>query len=165
MLFCIISYSWWCHFSGPNLNGLFGRQSGTTAGYSYSTANKNMAVIWEEKTLYDYLLNPKKVWINWIIMVSYIFRSCLCWDYQIHSALLFVKIICACWVCKSNSTDPGGISSCSTFLERRWYSLDWRSHRNARTSFHIWRNLRHLKYLLRTFELPHFILQLEIDFK
>jgi cytochrome c len=48
-------------FSGPNLNGLFGRQSGTTAGYSYSTANKNMAVNWEEKTLYDYLLNPKKV--------------------------------------------------------------------------------------------------------
>lgn len=47
--------------SGPNLNGLFGRQSGTTPGYSYSTANKNMAVNWEEKTLYDYLLNPKKV--------------------------------------------------------------------------------------------------------
>ncbi|KAL6513206.1 Cytochrome c proximal, isoform B [Orobanche gracilis] len=45
---------------GPNLNGLFGRQSGTTAGYSYSAANKNMAVTWEEKTLYDYLLNPKK---------------------------------------------------------------------------------------------------------
>ncbi|KAG6473996.1 hypothetical protein ZIOFF_067916 [Zingiber officinale] len=49
------------HKQGPNLNGLFGRQSGTTAGYSYSAANKNMAVIWEEKTLYDYLLNPKKV--------------------------------------------------------------------------------------------------------
>ncbi|KAJ0743813.1 putative cytochrome c, class IA/ IB, cytochrome c-like domain superfamily [Helianthus annuus] len=46
--------------SWPNLNGLFGRQSGTTAGYSYSAANKNMAVIWEENTLYDYLLNPKK---------------------------------------------------------------------------------------------------------
>ncbi|KAG2375563.1 Cytochrome c-2 [Vigna angularis] len=45
---------------GPNLNGLFGRQSGTTPGYSYSAANKNMAVTWEEKTLYDYLLNPKK---------------------------------------------------------------------------------------------------------
>ncbi|XP_019266673.1 PREDICTED: cytochrome c-like [Nicotiana attenuata] len=27
---------------GPNLNRLFGRQSGTTAGYSYSAANKNM---------------------------------------------------------------------------------------------------------------------------
>ncbi|KAG6472198.1 hypothetical protein ZIOFF_069655 [Zingiber officinale] len=49
------------HKQGPNLNGLFGRQSGTTAGYSYSAANKNMAVIWEEQTLYDYLLNPKKV--------------------------------------------------------------------------------------------------------
>ena len=47
---------------GPNLNGLFGRQSGTTAGYSYSNANKSMAVIWEDNTLYDYLLNPKKVW-------------------------------------------------------------------------------------------------------
>lgn len=46
---------------GPNLNGLFGRQSGTTAGYSYSAANKNMAVTWGENTLYDYLLNPKKV--------------------------------------------------------------------------------------------------------
>ncbi|GKV32115.1 hypothetical protein SLEP1_g40744 [Rubroshorea leprosula] len=46
--------------TGPNLNGLFGRQSGTTPGYSYSAANKNMAVIWGENTLYDYLLNPKK---------------------------------------------------------------------------------------------------------
>ncbi|XP_028549110.1 cytochrome c-like [Dendrobium catenatum] len=49
------------HKQGPNLNGLFGRQSGTTSGYSYSTANKNKAVIWEESTLYEYLLNPKKV--------------------------------------------------------------------------------------------------------
>lgn len=47
--------------TGPNLNGLFGRQSGTTLGYSYSAANKNMAVNWGENTLYDYLLNPKKV--------------------------------------------------------------------------------------------------------
>ncbi|XP_059289565.1 cytochrome c isoform X2 [Lycium ferocissimum] len=35
-------------------------KSGTTAGYSYSAANKNMAVNWGENTLYDYLLNPKK---------------------------------------------------------------------------------------------------------
>ncbi|KMZ75218.1 Cytochrome c [Zostera marina] len=48
------------HKQGPNLNGLFGRQSGTAPGYSYSAANKNKAVIWEENTLYDYLLNPKK---------------------------------------------------------------------------------------------------------
>jgi len=45
---------------GPNLHGLFGRQSGTTAGYSYSAGNKNKAVIWGEDTLYEYLLNPKK---------------------------------------------------------------------------------------------------------
>ena len=45
--------------AGPNLNGLFGRQCGTTAGYS-STGNKNKAVVWEN-TLYEYLLNPKKV--------------------------------------------------------------------------------------------------------
>ena len=59
----LICFGFW-KFAGPNLNGLFGRQSGTTAGYSYSAANKNMAVTWEEKTLYDYLLNPKKVMIN-----------------------------------------------------------------------------------------------------
>ena len=46
---------------GPNLNGLFSRQSGTIDGYSYSAANKAKAVIWGEETLYEYLLNPKKV--------------------------------------------------------------------------------------------------------
>ncbi|CAI5998940.1 unnamed protein product [Closterium sp. NIES-64] len=49
------------HKQGPNLAGLFGRQSGTIEGYSYSNANKNAAVLWGEETLYDYLLNPKKV--------------------------------------------------------------------------------------------------------
>lgn len=50
--------------AGPNLNGLFGRQSGTTPGYSYSAANKGRAVHWGEDTLYEYLLNPKKVLIS-----------------------------------------------------------------------------------------------------
>lgn len=45
---------------GPNLGGLFGRQSGTIEGFSYSKANKEKAVLWEEGTLYTYLLNPKK---------------------------------------------------------------------------------------------------------
>ncbi|GAX80889.1 hypothetical protein CEUSTIGMA_g8324.t1 [Chlamydomonas eustigma] len=45
---------------GPNLGGIFGRTSGTVAGFSYSKANKEMAVEWGENTLYDYLLNPKK---------------------------------------------------------------------------------------------------------
>ena len=48
------------HKQGPNLNGLFGRQSGQAAGYSYSEANKNSGVVWEDKTLFDYLLAPKK---------------------------------------------------------------------------------------------------------
>ena len=45
---------------GPNLNGLFGRQSGQAAGFSYSEANLKKGVIWGEDTLFDYLLNPKK---------------------------------------------------------------------------------------------------------
>lgn len=45
---------------GPNLGGLFGRQSGQAAGFAYSKANKEKAVVWAEETLYDYLLNPKK---------------------------------------------------------------------------------------------------------
>ena len=62
MRFKLVSFQSICLlFSGPNLSGLFGRQSGTAAGYSYSTANKTKAVIWSEETLYEYLLNPKKV--------------------------------------------------------------------------------------------------------
>jgi cytochrome c len=48
------------HKQGPNLNGLFGRQSGQAEGYSYSTANKTSGVVWEQDTLFEYLLNPKK---------------------------------------------------------------------------------------------------------
>lgn len=48
------------HPQGPNLGGLFGRTSGQAAGFAYSKANKEKAVVWSENTLYDYLLNPKK---------------------------------------------------------------------------------------------------------
>ncbi|KAG2453559.1 hypothetical protein CHLRE_12g522600v5 [Chlamydomonas reinhardtii] len=48
------------HKQGPNLGGLFGRVSGTAAGFAYSKANKEAAVTWGESTLYEYLLNPKK---------------------------------------------------------------------------------------------------------
>lgn len=34
--------------------------AGTGEGYSYSTANKNSGVLWEEGTLFEYLLAPKK---------------------------------------------------------------------------------------------------------
>ncbi|KAI8149651.1 cytochrome c [Fennellomyces sp. T-0311] len=45
---------------GPNLHGLWNRQSGQVAGFSYTDANKNKGVVWEEQTLFDYLENPKK---------------------------------------------------------------------------------------------------------
>merc|ERR1712003_162173 len=48
------------HKQGPNLNGLWGRQSGQADGYSYSAANKNSGIIWEQQTMFDYLENPKK---------------------------------------------------------------------------------------------------------
>merc|ERR1712159_445311 len=45
---------------GPNLYGLFGRTAGTVPGYKYSQANKKSGVEWNEDTLFEYLLNPKK---------------------------------------------------------------------------------------------------------
>lgn len=48
------------HKQGPNLHGFVGRQSGQAPGYSYSAANKNSGVMWNEDTLFEYLLAPKK---------------------------------------------------------------------------------------------------------
>lgn len=44
---------------GPELNGLNGRKSGTAAGYSYSDANKNSGITWDEATFKDYIKDPK----------------------------------------------------------------------------------------------------------
>lgn len=43
---------------GPNLHGLFGRKAGTLDGFSYSFAMKLSGVVWDEKTLNEYLKNP-----------------------------------------------------------------------------------------------------------
>merc|ERR1711998_771167 len=48
------------NMTGPNLTGLFGRQSGTVDGYDYSRANKESGITWSEKVLDEYLVNPKK---------------------------------------------------------------------------------------------------------
>ena len=44
---------------GPNLNALIGRKSGSVEGYSYSEANKNSGLTWDEDTFREYIKNPK----------------------------------------------------------------------------------------------------------
>ena len=44
---------------GPVLNGVVGRPAGTYPGYSYSEANKNSGLVWDEATLKEYLKNPR----------------------------------------------------------------------------------------------------------
>jgi len=44
---------------GPNLNGIIGRKSGSVAGYSYSVANKESGITWDEATFRDYIKDPK----------------------------------------------------------------------------------------------------------
>ncbi|KAI1187751.1 cytochrome c rosellinia necatrix [Nemania serpens] len=45
---------------GPALHGLFGRKTGSVEGYSYTDANKQKGIEWNEETLFTYLENPKK---------------------------------------------------------------------------------------------------------
>ena len=44
---------------GPELNGLDGRKSGTAEGYSYSNANKNSGITWNEAVFKEYIKDPK----------------------------------------------------------------------------------------------------------
>lgn len=43
---------------GPSLAGVFGRASGSVAGYSYSPAMKNAHLTWDDQTLDKFLQNP-----------------------------------------------------------------------------------------------------------
>ena len=44
---------------GPVLIGLIGRKSGSVEGYSYSAANKNSGITWDEATFSEYIRDPK----------------------------------------------------------------------------------------------------------
>ncbi|XP_076460801.1 cytochrome c [Babylonia areolata] len=48
------------HKTGPNLNGLIGRKTGQSPGFSYTDANKSKGIVWGKDTLFTYLENPKK---------------------------------------------------------------------------------------------------------
>ncbi|ORE03038.1 cytochrome c, partial [Rhizopus microsporus var. microsporus] len=45
----------------PNLHGIFGRKTGQVSGYRYSEVNLQKGIIWNEKFLGIYLINPKKL--------------------------------------------------------------------------------------------------------
>jgi cytochrome c len=45
---------------GPLLNGLEGRKSGTIEGFTYTDANKNSGLVWDEATFNDYIKDPRK---------------------------------------------------------------------------------------------------------
>ena len=44
---------------GPVLNGLFGRKSGTAEGYTYTAANKDSGITWDEAAFAEYIRDPK----------------------------------------------------------------------------------------------------------
>ena len=44
---------------GPVLNGLLGRKAGSVEGYSYSPANKNSGLTWDEATFREYIKDPR----------------------------------------------------------------------------------------------------------
>jgi cytochrome c len=44
---------------GPELNGLDGRKAGTVEGFSYSDADKNSGITWNEAEFKDYIKDPK----------------------------------------------------------------------------------------------------------
>jgi cytochrome c len=44
---------------GPKLNGLEGTTSGAVEGYSYTDANRNAGITWNEATFKDYIRAPQ----------------------------------------------------------------------------------------------------------
>jgi cytochrome c len=44
---------------GPVLNGLEGRKSGTIEGFTYTDANKNSGLVWDEAVFREYIKDPR----------------------------------------------------------------------------------------------------------
>lgn len=47
--------------TGPSLNAIIGRKSGSVAGYTYSAANAASGVTWTKEKLFQYLEKPQRV--------------------------------------------------------------------------------------------------------
>ena len=47
--------------TGPSLNGIIGRKSGSVPGFTYSPANANSGVTWSKEKLFQYLEKPQRV--------------------------------------------------------------------------------------------------------
>ena len=45
--------------AGPNLYGLFGSKAGTAQGYEFSESMLRSGLLWDDKTVADYLRDPK----------------------------------------------------------------------------------------------------------
>lgn len=44
---------------GPNLAGVFGRKAGAVDGFKFSEAMTGSGIVWDDKTLAEYLKDPK----------------------------------------------------------------------------------------------------------
>jgi cytochrome c len=47
--------------TGPSLNGIIGRKSGSVPGFAYSPANASSGVVWTKEKLFQYLEKPQRV--------------------------------------------------------------------------------------------------------
>lgn len=46
---------------GPSLHGIFGRTSGTTAKFKFSSAMKKAKIVWSAETMDEYVTKPRKM--------------------------------------------------------------------------------------------------------
>jgi hypothetical protein len=109
--------------------------------------------VWCETNFHISFQCDKIAFLVWIISLSEILwknsciYTCMCaytpaW---VSVILVFFLIFTA---------DPNDICLCSTSLEQRWFSLDWRSHRSALISLHTWSSplrLNHFTLLASSF--------------
>jgi cytochrome c len=58
---CFACHSLDANRVGPMHRGVYGRKAGSVAGFAYSPAVKNAAVVWNEATLERWLTNPQDV--------------------------------------------------------------------------------------------------------